>query len=525
MSIMEDKHNLGATSAQAQGVVGSNTLIDRFSALPNEVVLHIMSSTEVKDLIRLRCVSKKCKKLSLSVPSLNIDGSSSIYKKSKSKRLNLLNHLDRFLMQRKDCKIGRLRIAWSFNGANTSEEQFRIATWIITAVSCNIEYLELVFSIDNGSTFELPYDLLDCSTLKTLKVDLSSKTLRLPALAVPSNLQRLHLKEVIISEEVWKWISSLHLTELRLEHVNGIGSVTVEIPSLIKFHLEFVYYQNRISKLLISGAKLEDIDVRGPFNERGLDSLKIVASNLRRLKLLGYLMNQLSLGRFTFLEKAELFLSPTADDNGKLFEVFSSVSRTKVLHLDEKTIEVLRDGPVQLPLHDISCFRAYLVRLTDDIVPNIAHLLRGMPNLNTLFIATSPSLLYELFPYYNWFYRGRLVPYDEVKENAPGSGCNKSYWSSQNLACIDQLKEVRLELSNGTNELDLACYILENAKNLKKMVIIHTYHQSPAVRMINACNLSSCDARVLFYRRKKPTLMDLVGYQHGHNIGPRVLAQ
>lgn len=81
---------------------------------------------------------------------------------------------------------------------------------------------------------------------------------------------------------------------------------------------------------------------------------------------------------------------------------------------------------MQLPLHDISCFRAYLERLTDDIVPSIAHLLRGMPNLNTLFIATSPSLVYELFPYYNWFYGGRLGPYDEVKENAPVSKLSAS---------------------------------------------------------------------------------------------------
>lgn len=29
------------------------------------------------------------------------------------------------------------------------------------------------------------------------------------------------------------------------------------------------------------------------------------------------------------------------------------------------------DGLMLLPLHDVSCFRVYLVRLTDDLVPNI----------------------------------------------------------------------------------------------------------------------------------------------------------
>lgn len=77
----------------------------------------------------------------------------------------------------------------------------------------------------------------------------------------------------------------------------------------------------------------------------GTDSLKIVAPNLKRLRLMGYLMNQLDLGKFMCLEKAELFLNPTGDDYGKLFEVFCSIRNAKFLHLDEKTVQVKRQYP------------------------------------------------------------------------------------------------------------------------------------------------------------------------------------
>ena len=39
------------------------------------------------------------------------------------------------------------------------------------------------------------------------------------------------------------------------------------------------------------------------------------------------------------------------------------------------------------------------------------------------------------------------------------------------MACIDQLKEVTIEISNGNKELELARFLLEDAKNLKKMVL------------------------------------------------------
>lgn len=43
----------------------------------------------------------------------------------------------------------------------------------------------------------------------------------------------------------------------------------------------------------------------------------------------------------------------------------------------------------------------------------------------------------------------------------------------QNFSFIHQLKEVSIELSHGTNGVELIRYILEYAQNLETMLIIH----------------------------------------------------
>ncbi|TQD88972.1 hypothetical protein C1H46_025479 [Malus baccata] len=59
------------------------------------------------------------------------------------------------------------------------------------------------------------------------------------------------------------------------------------------------------------------------------------------------------------------------------------------------------------------------------------------------------------------------------------------YWKLKNLACINQLKEVTFEISNnGMNEWELARYIIENAKNLKKLFIYYLPNQFTLFREI-----------------------------------------
>lgn len=71
------------------------------------------------------------------------------------------------------------------------------------------------------------------------------------------------------------------------------------------------------------------------------------------------------------------------------------------------------------------------------------------------------------------------------------------YWKAQNLDFICQLQEATIELFGGSNEVELARYILEHAENLQKMVIIYLPEQSDVIEMINENKIIS-EAVVIF---------------------------
>lgn len=71
------------------------------------------------------------------------------------------------------------------------------------------------------------------------------------------------------------------------------------------------------------------------------------------------------------------------------------------------------------------------------------------------------------------------------------------------MAFIDQLKEATIELSNGNNELELARYMLEDAKNLKEMVLLYSPQQSTHIRVVNESKMNSvATARVVFQEKQ-----------------------
>lgn len=65
------------------------------------------------------------------------------------------------------------------------------------------------------------------------------------------------------------------------------------------------------------------------------------------------------------------------------------------------------------------------------------------------------------------------------------SGFDAEYWKSQNPAFVNQLEEVTIELSDGSNEIESLRYMLQHAQNLKKIVIVHTPEQSDAIKMLH----------------------------------------
>ncbi|BBG96704.1 Protein with RNI-like/FBD-like domains [Prunus dulcis] len=225
----------------------------------------------------------------------------------------------------------------------------------------------------------------------------------------------------------------------------------VELMSSLDRYLFHRVCGIKLLHLSISGEKLEEIELDWEFDARpDSRSLNIFAPNLRKLKWEGKLLNGQNLGKLMSLEKAQIFLEPEVNDFDTLHAVRSSLCKDKVLILNEKTIKALhKEGSMPASL-DIFHFGMHLSCLNDALVPAVACLLKGMPNLNTLNIKSKPP-------------RG---------QPCMSSGFDMGYWKLQNFPFIYHLEEVTIELSNGSNEIEFARYILEHAVNLKKIVIL-----------------------------------------------------
>ncbi|KAM0977849.1 hypothetical protein ACFX13_014157 [Malus domestica] len=71
------------------------------------------------------------------------------------------------------------------------------------------------------------------------------------------------------------------------------------------------------------------------------------------------------------------------------------------------------------------------------------------------------------------------------------------YWRLQNPSFI-HLKEVTIELCDGSNGILFAKYILEHAQNLKNMKIVYPPHQSYDVDKLKKSKMASNIATVVF---------------------------
>lgn len=468
---MEHKRkSLAARSCEDEGACSVN-MIGRFSNLPKEIIHHILSNCAIQDLARFCCLSKPFRELCLSTPSVKFCGISSYGSANMSTcelRLKLVNTLDRFLLNRGDNKMQSFALFWNGHDDEDADEpcfcvneNFRIITWIQNAVRCKVEklYLDVTFFDFEGEPLAFPSCVFLCASLRSLVVDMARTIVKTPSFTFSSNLEKLNLRDVVIKDEgFFKWISCCceFMKELSLGEVNGIDNITIESSSLEKFY--FINYQvEETCHLNISGQKLEEININCSHSPRST-VLNIIAPNVKCLLLEGNVKNHLNLGELECLEQAAILMEPIVDEFDKVFDVLCSLCSVEVLVLNEATIKAAyREEPMQAQLDEIWYLQMNIGSLTDELVPAVVSLLRGTPNLCTLYMRYKPT---------------------SQDPNSNTSGFDMEHWKMQNLDFISQVEDVTIELSAGSNGIEFARYILEHAETLEKMVIRYLPEQS-----------------------------------------------
>ncbi|KAK9927742.1 hypothetical protein M0R45_024911 [Rubus argutus] len=116
---------------------------------------HMRKLLATANLTRLGSVSKRCREFCLSTPSLEFSSSET---GNRHQQFTLLNSIDRYMIHRGDDKIKYFHVDRNFC-AGVSEEGFRMMTWILIAVRCNVEVLQLkLWSREwDSMALELPY--------------------------------------------------------------------------------------------------------------------------------------------------------------------------------------------------------------------------------------------------------------------------------------------------------------------------------------------------------------------------------
>ncbi|KAL6141734.1 hypothetical protein ACLB2K_060021 [Fragaria x ananassa] len=466
--MVQKRKSLATGSCEGEGLCAVN-MIDRFSNLPEGVIHHILSDFVVKDLARFCCVSKRWRELCLSSPSVNFCGfnSDEMVDMACELRLKLVNTLDRFLLSRGDNEMKSFSLFWDGHSDEELDEpcfcvneNFRINTWIQNAVRCKVEkvHLAVAYFDFEGEPIAFPSCVFRSSSLRSLVVEMPHTVFKTPSFTFSSNLKRLDLRDVIIQDEgFFKWISCSckSLKDISLTDCE-IYNITIESSSLEKF-VFFNYMIFETCHINISGGKLEEVNVNC-YHSPSSAILKIVAPNVKHLLLEGNVKNDLNLGELNYLEEAAILMEPIVDEFDKVHEVLSSLCSVKVLVLNEATIKAAcKEERVQVQLDEVWYLQMKIGSFTDDLVPAVVCLLRGTPELCTLYIRYKPT---SLDPKYNT------------------SGFDMKYWKMQNLGFISQVEDVTIELSAGFNGIELARYILEHAESLEKMVIRYLAEQS-----------------------------------------------
>ncbi|KAM1079036.1 hypothetical protein ACFX2B_013646 [Malus domestica] len=500
---MESEGELKATaSPRGEGVCSeSESIIDVFSKFPDQISHHIVSFLTVTDLTRFGCVSKRCRELCLSSPKLNFDGFSLANTSTCYYRLKLLSYLDRFFFHRGDSRIQSFRVRW-FKHEEYKLEEYegeeppcfcgrdcyegtRMFTWIQNAVRCKVEVLDLETDVSDSDELEpLPSCVFQCETLRYLVLHVDWMILRTPSFTFPSNLKYLELKKIVIENEgFFKWISCCCkcIEELNLREVHGIETMTIKSSSMKK--LRFSGFSVDLCHINISCEKLEGLFVCWYFASASNKSLNIFAPNLKHLKWVGNMVKHPNLGKFECLADAALSVNSLGDDKYNVFEVLDSLCRAKSLILDEATIkDNFRGGSRPAPLYDTFCLGMGIDSFVDELIPAIVFLLRGMPNLFNLLLMN-----------YN-------LPLEALESNT--SGVDIEYWKLQNLAFVYQLRQVTIELCNGSNGIEFAKYVLECAPNLEKMVIVYLPQDLEKVaRKLEKSKISNAAAAVFFQEK------------------------
>ncbi|KAG8472441.1 hypothetical protein CXB51_034188 [Gossypium anomalum] len=214
MAIKRKQGFANAENLKARGVkarrIDEEDLADRLSELPDDVILHIMSSLPMKEAVRTCILSTRWKDLFTSISNIELDG----VLRKRALRNRFMEFVDGFLSLRKDISVDRFRLCYG-----PGIDHRKINEWIL-------HFTDLEFGV------------FTCKTLLTLRLfNLPSLVLTIPTHCCLPNLKGLHLTFLKFSddESIRRLLSSCNsLEELLVQscELSNLNKLSVCHPTL-----------------------------------------------------------------------------------------------------------------------------------------------------------------------------------------------------------------------------------------------------------------------------------------------------
>ncbi|XP_060195577.1 putative F-box protein At1g49610 isoform X2 [Lycium barbarum] len=411
--------------------------MDRLSALPESVLLHILSFLTTRDVVKTAVLSKRWPHLWTIIQELNFDY------RDLFPYQDFVDFVDRTLLSRGTCKIRRLRIRLFLNASSCKDYD----GWIFYAAKNNVE--ELFLDFDSDCCDWLPPKCVYCnSSLKTL----SLWSCRLiPDMQISWNL----LTKLTLWFSVL-WDHTIHkimvgapkLEFLELGSCWGYDDLNFDSPSL---------------RVLIVRERESGVYELGPV-------MRISAPNVQSLHLSGDFYRKLVLMNVPSVVRATLDFHPyTHSDRQKknlkwqqdnLMELGRSLKHVESLTLGTWCVEVLaqrekRCIPTHISTH--KCVTLSVPMREDDLLGTI-NLLKGSPDLQMLIIDME-SIFWEE---------------PRGTELADFNGANYLASQAKHIKCLlHNLKTVKITQFVAQHSVfPFLEFILKNGRVLENLVIV-----------------------------------------------------
>lgn len=185
------------TKEKAVRTVGVCDSSEGVNKISDDIFHHIFSFIDIFDAVGLSLVSKRWKDVCCTRPYLDFDIPYFCHKGNLVVNGSLIENLKDFInwviISRSSTKIVRFKL--KCENIFTQQQIFR---WICTAASRNVQ--EVMLHFDPSETFELPFSLVTCSSLRVLKLFLFGRPLQLPRYPGFCQLKCLELHHLQLSD-------------------------------------------------------------------------------------------------------------------------------------------------------------------------------------------------------------------------------------------------------------------------------------------------------------------------------------